>query len=90
MDEIEGNAAREAAIRVVLTDIETIETELRGAHGFATMAKAEELTLDPKRYDHLRANGTRECNLLCQLLGIRLIGNPFATGGWKGGFLPMG
>jgi hypothetical protein len=90
MDALEGNADREAAIRAALARIAVIEGELGGAQGFATMAKAEEVTLDPDRYNHLRGNGLRECRLLASLLACKVKGNPFGGGMLGGGPLRAG
>lgn len=89
MDECGAVPEAQAACEAALARIAAIEVEIAGAQGFAVMAKAEEVTLDPTRDDRLRGNLMREAQLLCSLLGVRMFRSPISRGP-MGGPLPMG
>lgn len=89
MDEVQADAAREAIVRAQLAVIAAIETEIAGVQSFLVMKKAEELTINENASQELRTNLTRECELLAQMLGVKVDKSPTATG-WRGGSLPMG
>lgn len=80
MDLLSNDADHEAQVIALITDLTTIDTDLKNSHGRLKADKVGSIELNRSEISQRRSEGRRLVGRLCSLLGIKRGVDVFSSG----------